>query len=140
MSRRVLWLVLGTVAMGCSLLPAGRTVVTLPGREGVHELPVVLDDPGGAVANVEAATRDAALDFPWLGAIDDDSVTLAWLGGACDARARLRVVAGPESISIAIGTDEAVGLGCSAVGIPRAITISFVEPLEGRSLVLDGIR
>lgn len=128
---------LAVVLAGCGLLPAGRTAVTLPGGEGYGPVPVVLDDPGAVVATVDVGPTDADSFPPTVAVRDGDSVVVGWLGGACDDRTRLRVVAREAEIGITIHTDQKLGLGCTAVGIRRSVTITFNAPLGGRSVVLD---
>lgn len=117
----------------CSLAPASPVVV-LPGRDGVKELPIVLEDPEGIVLSVEAGEPDLVWDSDAIRQIDLDSAALIWLGGACDARARVRVALHEGTIEGHVITEEAIGLGCTAVGIPRAVAITFREPIGDRPL------
>jgi len=130
-------LVLAAITAGCSVVFQGRTVATLPGREGVHEVPVGLDDPDGLVATVEVAEADASVTEPARAKVEQQSVVLAWLGGACDSRAVVKVTGNRETIFIVSRTDEAIGLGCVALGVPRAVAITFREPIGDRAIVLN---
>ena len=125
------------VVMGCALLPSGPTVVTLRGPDGSYELPVALYDPAGLVSTVEAAAPDTTGPNAALTQVDADSAVLQWLGGACDRRAQINVHAQDRTISLAVRTDEAFG-ACPALGIPRAVTITFREPIGDRIIELAG--
>lgn len=133
----VLAAVVTLTLVGCVLLPSGPTVVTLRGPAGSDELPVALYDPGGLVATVEAAAPDPAGPNQSLTEVDSDSALLQWLGGACDTRAQINVHAQDRMISLAVRTDEAFG-SCPAIGIPRAVTLTFREPIGDRTLELAG--
>ena len=130
-------LVLGLSVAACGLLPSGPTVVTLRAPDGSYELPVALFDPDGLVAMVEAAEPDPAANEV-LTTVDDDTVLLQWLGGACDARSQINVHAHDDVISVAVRTDPKPGSGCIALGIPRSVTITFREPLGNRTIELAG--
>jgi hypothetical protein len=128
----------GAALVGCAFLPSGPTVLTLPGPDGTYPLPVALYDPGDLVRSVDAAEPDPTGGDLSLTAAGADSAVLQWLGGACDARSQINVLAQGDAISVAVRTDPTVGTGCVAAGIIRTVTITFREPLGDRSLELAG--
>jgi hypothetical protein len=123
---------------GCVILPSGPTVVTLRTADGSYELPVALYDPGGLVESVEPAEPDPTGPDDSLMAVGDDAAVLQWLGGACDARSQINVLAQGTTISMAVRTDGKIGAGCTALGIYRTVRITFREPIDGRTLELAG--
>ena len=131
--RLALVAVAAALVFGCSLLPTGPTVVTLRTSEGSYELPVALYDPDGLVATVVAAEPDPAGPDRSLVRVDDASATIRWLGGACDSRTQINVRLHDRTISLALRTDGSSG-NCIALGIPRAVTLSFREPLGDRTI------
>jgi hypothetical protein len=66
------------------------------------------------------------------------AAVLQWLGGACDARSQINVLAQGTSISMAVRTDGKIGAGCTPLGIYRTVRITFREPIDGRTLELAG--
>src|SRR4051812_33771233 len=101
-------LALATALAGCSPVPNGPSAVTLRGPEGVEPLPVMLDDAAGLVSSVAAGSRDDTIVPPAITRIDDDTVALSWLGGMCDDRAQVRVVAHDLTISLGVRTAERI--------------------------------
>jgi hypothetical protein len=126
------------VVAGCVLLPSGPTVVTLRGTDGSYELPVALYDPGDLVETVEPAKPDTTGPDASLTVVGMDAAVLQWLGGACDARSQINVLAQGRTISMAVRTDETIGTGCTAIGIYRTVRITFREPIGDRVLDLVG--
>ena len=122
------------VLAGCSFLSPGPIVATLPGGEGIRELPVAMTDPDGLVLRVEPGPSDAPIGEPEVDPIDADTAVVRWLGGACDTRVRLRVSSHDGDIGIGLQTDD--GGSCVALGVPRAVSITFRDPIGDRSIVL----
>ena len=137
MTRRLLGAALAATFVGCGFLPTGPTVVTLHTADGAYELPVALYDPGGLVTTVAAAEPDTTGPSESQTVVDDAAAVLQWLGGACDTRSQINVLAHDKRISVAVRTDEGFG-SCTAIGIPRAVTITFREPIGDRVLELAG--
>jgi hypothetical protein len=120
---------------GCSFVSPGPVVATLPGGEGFRELPVVLSDPDGLVLTVEPGPLEPAPGGgPEVDRIDADTAVVRWLGGACDTRVRLRISSHDGDLGIGLQTDD--GGSCVALGVLRAVSITFREPIGDRSIVL----
>ncbi len=139
-TRGAFALAIALSAGGCGLVPSRPIVVVYPAQGSLPEFPVTLVDPAGFV-------RDVAIGGPAVGGSFDrgGSVTqirgiptaavVSWIGGACDVRATATVELRESTIVVAMTTDQ--GRGCILLGIPRRLTLDFVEPIGARELALD---
>src|SRR5690349_21536205 len=89
-------------------------------------LPVTLTDQTGLVTAVAQEPDAQVANEPSLAAVagDPNAAVLTWLGGACDSDATVLFhhLNGGYVMNVAI--HEKIGLGCTAVGIPRSLRIT----------------
>jgi hypothetical protein len=121
---------------GCSLLPPLAGIqITIPAHQDVPALPVTVVDDAGVV--VEAATADIPEGFLGETSVEpvagrDDAVVLAWMGGECDDRAIIKIQpAGNRYRATAESPSSA--MGCSAVGVFRAVLLSLNKPVAAEA-------
>lgn len=67
---------------------------------------------------------------------DGRTVNFGFVGGECDAGYRSAVAESPSAVAVAVQAIPKDGYGaCSAVGIPRTVSVSLASPLGGRVLI-----
>lgn len=57
-----------------------------------------------------------------------DAVVLAWMGGACDDRAIVTIEQAGDRYRVTVESQTSA-MGCSAVGISRAVLLSLTQPV-----------
>ena len=105
------------------------------GTVALTRQPVDVVDLTGDVAGVEVPATKVVGRTPSGGAetIGSD-VYLYWLGGACEERSRILVMRRDATYVLRLRTEGKLVLGCPALGINRAVLISFRESMEGKAL------
>lgn len=102
----------------------------------VAALPVTLIDQTGTVSAFRVAEGESGdmLARPVQG--EPRSARIGWTGGACESRVRLVVNRlGGGRLEVAIHTDlSLIAPGCEDVGIPRAVVITFRDPIDPGSI------
>jgi len=143
--------VLGAVVVGCARPggPGGSMTFDTafpadPDRRFL-ELPVSLIDQTQSVVAVHAAAVADPVLTPRNVPGDPRSIQLAWTGGACESRVRVFVRRPDAAYEISIDADTTIGgmLGCSALGVPRGLIITFDREVDGstvRAIDVDGAR
>ena len=116
--------------------PVHRAVLPpVPGDVVVDAQPVELTDLSGRVRSIAAAeteaTNGANIDTRTLG----NQLWVQWLAGACESRSRLTLGPSGGGFKLRVQTDGDLVLGCPAIGIPRAIVITFDAPIDGAPVV-----
>jgi hypothetical protein len=116
---------------GCSALPPPGIQVTIPAKQDVRALPVTVVDNTGIVLEVSPAAIPAG--FNGVTRVEvvagrDDAVVLAWTGGACDDRAIVRIDRAGNRYQAKVESQTSP-LGCTAVGIFRAVLLSLTGPV-----------
>jgi len=134
-TMRSLGVVLVAVLLaGCSLLPPPAGIqLTIPGRQGVPALPVTVVDHVGIVREATPAEIPPAyvsgettvLAVPERG----DAVLLVWMSGMCIDRAIVTIDRLGDRYRATVDAQSSA-LGCSTVGVPRAIELSLTEAVE----------
>lgn len=110
--------------LGQAQVPGGLTPMTV----------MLLGDPAVVrgirpATDAERAKVSAALERDlWIGSLDSRTILVGWLGGACDVTATLTIE--PARIVLAEGPRHA----CDAVGIVKAVVVTFVEPVDVTAL------
>jgi hypothetical protein len=133
MRRRILVLAhLGFLIAGCGLWPSTFHVAfpasAEPGTVALAEEPVEVYDFSGTIAGVVvAATDGTGLGGEGRGRIDDETIILEWIGGACESRVRILVNTDDDGYRIRIHPEPSLlGLiGCPAIGIARAVRLQL---------------
>lgn len=121
------------MATGCSVPPPPSGIqLVLPARPEVRALPVTVVDHADVIS--DAAPAEIPADAPWettIRAVDgrDDAVLLTWMGGACDDRAIVTVDEVGARYRVTVKT-EMSGMGCTAVGVFRAVLLTLAKPIE----------
>jgi hypothetical protein len=132
--------VLVALVAGCQ--PSGRPFQVTLVTDFADPLPVTLTDETGLVTAIEQVEADAASvgDLAALQAdpTDPNASVLTWVGGACDQDTTVwfHVLSGGYVMNVAI--HERLGMGCTAVGIPRGIRITTTRPIPADSVTVAG--
>ena len=138
MPRR--WMAAATLAMAVAACatPSSFTV-SLPGGDGVRELPVTLNDPVGVVADVSVELGLVLPDAPIVNVPGrPDKVRVAWTGGACDRSVTMTLRGEGNAFVIAMATEVDPG-SCDAIGIGRELMITFRRPVAAASVRLEPV-
>jgi hypothetical protein len=132
--------VVAAVVVAIARLTAGPDVPTFrvdfPAGEIEGPLTVVVEDRDGNVAAVARTDvpddRDPEGTFgstPISG--EASTVTLWWMGGACDRETTLRITTRPDGgLHVQINTDRGFTMSCPAVGILRAVSVQSTVPID----------
>jgi hypothetical protein len=67
----------------------------------------------------------------------DDAVLVSWVGGSCDDRAIITVDATGDRYTVAVESQQAVGLGCDAAGHFRSIVLTLNEPTPADAFAMS---
>jgi hypothetical protein len=119
---------------GCSL--GTRTFgLSFPAEGGIRELPVVLTDYTGLVADVNLPNLGVPHPGPHGGHADGmnavpgqpNALEVDWVGGMCDASVDI-VVRGGDKLAVTLATQTRPG-GCLLAGIGRRLVITFTRPM-----------
>jgi hypothetical protein len=104
-------------------------------------LPVVLSDETGRVTGIASAPMDPGAS-PELAArvdpTDPNAFIVSWLGGACDNDASLTFKRHEAGYVLNVAVHPKIGLGCTALGIPRDVRIVTSGPIPLDAIVAAG--
>jgi hypothetical protein len=131
-----------TLAIGCGgELSPERSFDVLLNRPGdADPLPVRVIDRTGTVVQVSSETQ-MLLDFSGRGAVarqpgQPNVLEVHWVGGACDEAVTLLVrIGGERRLGFEL-TTVASGEGCDAIGIGRAVRLTFAQPVPDDEIPL----
>lgn len=141
MSRRATAarVLLAVFVVAACLPPAGRLFETTLLHD-TRDLPVTLGDQTDLVVGIEPSDVDS-WDFPDPGVIADPgnpgAFVLTWLGGACDSEAVVSFQHAGSGYALRVEVRRGFSLGCTAVGIRRALRIVTAEPIPVGSIVVS---
>ena len=125
-------LVAGFVVLG-ALMPHRGLQVVLRGA-GLPPLTVTLEDGTGLLRFVGPGPSNELI----IGAVavpgDPNAVVIGWLGGRCDAAARIGIAQDKDQIHVHRSTTVSSD-ACVLEGIGRSIVIEFREPVDPASIV-----
>lgn len=131
------------VLAACGGPPGVQFRTTLSTPSGEYPLPVALGDKTGLVVGIGTAQINSA-DFRDAGALadptDPNAFIVTWLGGACDNDAALAFRPTASGYDIGLAVHEKLGLGCTAVGILRALRIETATPIPVEAITISGAR
>jgi hypothetical protein len=108
---------------------------------GEYALPVVLFDQTDLVVTIQGAVADApgghraALRAD---PTDPNAFFLAWIGGACDNDAAISFGRSGGGFAVNVSVRGKLVLGCTAVGIARAVRIVTSEPMPIARITVTG--
>jgi hypothetical protein len=141
-ATRLIGVVLLTAAVAACSGPAARqfnAVLQFPG-EGPG-LPVALSDETGLVIRMESAPMDPGA-APEVAARADpanaNAFIVSWLGGGCDNDASLTFKRMEVGYVVNVAVHGKIGLGCTAVGVPRDVRIVTSSPIPIDSIIAAG--
>jgi hypothetical protein len=117
---------------GCGLLPLPAGIqLTIPASPEVPALPVTVVDKAGIVRDASPAGLPGPVDIgpgTTVRPAGDDAVVVAWIGGACDDRAIVTVEKVGDRFEAWVESRSSA-IGCSTVGVARAVTLSLRPPV-----------
>ena len=128
---KILAAFVAALVAGCSFLPPPDGMqVTLPAVGDLGPHPVTVVDHAGivraATPSVANGVVNAGLAFQAVPG-RDDQVLVTWLGGECDDRTIITIDPDADRYRVHLETPSSA-LGCSAVGIPRAVLLTLTRP------------
>jgi len=134
--RRVRIVVVGLVVaifVAACLPPAGtlfRTTLLMP--DGRYPLPLAVGDQTELVVGIEPADGDPAVGSEPLirtDPADPNAFIVTWIGGACDNDAAIAFRPAGSGYALNLEVHPKIGLGCTAIGILRAVRIRTSTPV-----------
>jgi hypothetical protein len=131
-------LLVSVFAAACQV--PGRVFPTTLTSATLDPLPVTLTDQTGLVTAIAPEPDAQVQNEPMLQAVDGEpmSAVLTWLGGACDADTTVLVHRLDGGLVMNVAIHGKLGLGCVALGVPRAIRITTSEPLPIDQVTVAG--
>jgi len=130
------------LAVGACQGPAGRLFrTTLATPDGSYPLPIVLGDETDLVIGIEPGSTDGSSALAATVAADPgdpSALVVRWLGGACDNDAGLSFWISPDGYALTLQVNGKPGLGCIALGVPRAVRIRTSKPIPANSIFVSG--
>jgi hypothetical protein len=129
------------LAVSCAVGVAPPSLVVPLGRNDFGDYTLVVYDDTGLVtagrANEQPPRRGTS---GVVASPERRELELAWIGGACAHRPTLRVSGTSASLQLALSNTPEPQLpfvGCPAVGLPFAVTLSLTEPVADGAAILE---
>jgi hypothetical protein len=140
LSKPVIALLVALIVAACQ--PEGRIFRTTLGTDINAPLSVTVADGTTLVTGIaEAAVDPVTVGNEPAVRADHDGATglvLTWLGGGCDQDAAVRFLPATDGYVLTVATHQKLGLGCTAVGVPRAVRITLSRPIPADSIAVAG--
>lgn len=138
--RRTIALLLFVAFLVVACQPEGQVFETTLQTDANKPLQVALTDATKLVTGITQAAANSATtgNDPAVRADEGHptGLILTWLGGGCDRDASVRFGPREGGFVLSVATHSQVGLGCPAIGVPRAIRIATVRAIPVDSIIV----